>query len=36
MAIIYSKNKDQPGNVVNPSRGQLNREKVYFPVPIRA
>ena len=23
----YSKSKDQPGMVVNPARGQLNREK---------
>ena len=22
----YSKGKDQPGNVTNPARGQLNRE----------
>ena len=22
----YSKNKDQPGKVANPARGQLNRE----------
>ena len=27
MAIIYSKGKDQPVEVANPARGQLNREK---------
>ena len=27
---------DQPGKVANPARGQLNREKIYFPVPVRA
>ena len=33
----YSKkNKDQPGNVSDPARGQLNREKYYFPVPVLA
>ena len=26
MVITYSKGKDQPGNVSNPVRGQLNRE----------
>ena len=26
MVITYSKGKDQPGKVVNPARGQLNRE----------
>ena len=25
MVITYSKGKDQPGKVVNPARGQLNR-----------
>ena len=29
----YSKSKDQPGKVDNPARGQLNREKQYFPLP---
>ena len=24
--IVYSKSMDQPGKVVNPARGQLNRE----------
>ena len=33
MSITYSKGKDQPGKVVNPSRGHLNRENKYFPVP---
>ena len=33
MVITYSKSKDQPGKVANPARGQLNREKYYFPVP---
>ena len=28
----YSKSVDQPGKAVNPARGQLNREKEYFPV----
>ena len=32
----HSKSKDQPGNVANPGRGQLNRENEYFPVPVRA
>ena len=27
---------DQPGKVANPARDQLNREKEYFPVPVRA
>ena len=27
---------DQPGNVANPARGQLNRENTYFPVRVRA
>ena len=27
---------DQPGNVANPVRGQLNRENKYSPVPVRA
>ena len=27
---------DQPGKVANPARGQLNREKCFFPVPVRA
>ena len=28
--------KDQPGKVANPVRGQLNSEKEYSPVPVRA
>ena len=32
----FSKSKDQPGNVANPARGQLNRENECFPVPVRA
>ena len=27
---------DQPGKVVNPARGQLNRENEHSPVPVRA
>ena len=29
---IYSKSMDQPGKVVNPALGQLNRENENFPV----
>ena len=36
MVIAYSKGKDEPGRVANPARGQLNRENVFFPVPVRA
>ena len=36
MVITYNKGKDQPGKVANPVRGQLNREKESFPVPVRA
>ena len=36
MAITYSKGKGRPGKVDNPARGQLNREDVIFPVPVRA
>ena len=32
----YSKSMEQPGEVANPARGQLNRENEYFPVPDRA
>ena len=32
----YSKSMDQPGKVVNPARGQLNKENEYFPVRVRA
>ena len=31
-----AKSIHQPDNVANPARGQLNREKEYFPVPVRA
>ena len=31
----YSKSKDQPGKVANSARGQLNREKIYFPALVR-
>ena len=27
---------DQPGKVVNPARGQLNKEDDYLPVPVCA
>ena len=27
---------DQPDEVVNPARGQLNRENEYSPIPVRA
>ena len=33
---MHSKSMDQPGKVVNPARGQLNRENIYFPVRVRA
>ena len=36
IAITYSKGKDQPGKIANPARGQLNRENIFFPVPVRA
>ena len=32
----HSTGKDQPGKVVNPARGQLKRETVFFPVSVRA
>ena len=32
----YNKSVDQPGKVAHPARGQLNRETVFFPVPVRA
>ena len=35
MVITYSKGKDQPGEVANPARGQLNRANDIFPVPVR-
>ena len=36
IVITYSKSKDQPGEVVNSARGQLNRENEYFPFPVHA
>ena len=36
MVITYSKGKDQPGKVANFARGQLNRENVFSPIPVRA
>ena len=36
MVITTSKGKDQPRKVANLARGQLSRENVYFPVPVRA
>ena len=32
----YSKSKDQPVKFPNPARGQLNRKKQSFSVPVRA
>ena len=32
----YSKSMDQPGKVVSPARGQLNRKNESFPVCVRA
>ena len=32
----YGKSMDQPGEVANPARGQLDRENEYFPVRVRA
>ena len=34
--ILYSKGKDQPGKVASPTRDQLNRENICFPIPVRA
>ena len=36
--LMAAKNgpKGQPGNVVNPARGHLNKENEYFPVPVLA
>ena len=31
--VHIAKDKDQPGKVADPARGQLNRENEYFPVP---
>ena len=35
VVITYSKGKDQSDKVDNPARGQLNKENVCFPVPVR-
>ena len=32
----YSKSMNQPGEVANSARGQLNKENEYFPVRVRA
>ena len=32
----YSKSMDNPGKVVSPARGQLNRKNEYFSVCVRA
>ena len=32
----YGKSMDQPGKIVNPDRGQLNRVNEYFPVRVCA
>ena len=36
MVITYIKSKDQPGKIDNPARGELNKEKLYFPVRVCA
>ena len=36
IVITYSKSMDKPGKVVNPARGQLNKENELFLVPVRA
>ena len=36
MVITYSKGKDQPGKVTNSARDQLNRENIFFAVPVRS
>ena len=36
MVITHSKSLDQAGKVANSARGQLTRENVFFPVPVRA
>ena len=33
MVITYSKSMDEPGEVANPTRGQLYSENEYFLVP---
>ena len=32
MVVTYTKSMDQPGEVANPARGQLNRENEHSPV----
>ena len=32
----FQQSMDQPGKVANPARDQLNRENVFFPVPVCA
>ena len=36
IVITYSTSMDQPGEVANPARGQLNRKNESSPVPVRA
>ena len=36
MVITCSKDKDQPGEVTNPARGQIDRENDCFPDLVRA
>ena len=33
---LFPQNVDQPGEVISPARGQLNRENEYFSVPVCA
>ena len=35
MAITYNKDKDQPGMIARPTRGQLNKENELSPVTVR-
>ena len=32
----FQQSMDQSGIVINPARGHLNMENVFFPVPVRA
>ena len=34
--VIYGQSIDQPGEVANPARGQLDMENENFPVPVYA
>ena len=36
MVITCSKSKDQPVEVANPARGQLNKKIGFLPLPVRA